>query len=665
MPDYIPAAWTHSFEYNEGTVMNDPSKPDAPGASPGSPGRIGPWLLFRRLGQGGMGTVFEGVHETAQTRAAVKVIHRELASDPRYRERFQREAKLGRSVSHGNVVACLDAGEDQGRLYLALELVTGGSLADKVQHTGLPWREVARIGAEIARGLEALHAAGIVHRDLKPVNVLLAESGEAKVSDFGVAHVEGLAALTRTGELLGTVEYMAPEQSEGGRAASARTDLYALGCTLYDALLGRPPFPGSGPQVIVKHLTAAPEPLRGQVADLPEELERIVLQLLEKDPSRRGESAAAVASALEALATSSSGASKPARRLLVAGLAGAFVLSALLLGVGLRGPSPAPPPVETRREPSPPPPAPSPSPPPSPPRGGPAPGDPFQAERPGWFLALEKAKRPRPTSLPPGVYYDKGADGVYWHAKSRTELVFVPGGHVALGPLLLGAEHTDALTENRVGPDRPPVDLAPFFLGKYELSNEQFRRFVDATGYRTEPEKRGWSVVWQGVGVPQQVAGAQWRHPSGPQDRLDPECPVVDVAWQDARSYVEWAELRLPTEEEWECGAAWNGQAIQSYPWGDDEPTAETAEKVDILRTSPHVAHVTAHPAGVSPWGAFNMAGNVREWVDATAPNGEHLAKGGSFNEGAGNLRPPYRSVEGAAANNLGFRVALTAESPK
>jgi serine/threonine-protein kinase len=223
--------------------------------------RIGPWRIERELGRGGMGMVLEAEHETTHARAALKIVAGELASDPRFRERFLLEAKLAASVSHPNVVACLDSGVDQGRLYLALELAPGGSLADRVREGPLPWREVARLGAQIARALEAIHGAGIVHRDLKPANVLVDIYGSVKLTDFGLARGVEVSGLTRTGELLGTVEYMAPEQSDNARTVDGRADLYALGCTLHCLSFGQPPFPGSGPQVILKHLRDAPAPL--------------------------------------------------------------------------------------------------------------------------------------------------------------------------------------------------------------------------------------------------------------------------------------------------------------------------------------------------------------------------------------------------------------------
>src|SRR5262249_47609425 len=157
------------------------------------------------------------------------------------------------------------------------------------------WREVADFGGQIARALEAIHGAGIVHRDLKPANVLVTAEGSVKLTDFGLARGVEVSGLTRTGEPLGTVEYMAPEQSDHARTVDARADLYALGCTLHCLAVGQPPFPGSGPQVILKHLRDAPTPLRARAPDTPASLERLVLALLAKDPTARPASAGEVA----------------------------------------------------------------------------------------------------------------------------------------------------------------------------------------------------------------------------------------------------------------------------------------------------------------------------------------------------------------------------------
>jgi serine/threonine-protein kinase len=268
--------------------------------------RIGRWHVTSVLGRGGMGVVYGAVADDGQ-RGAVKVIARELSSEAAFAKRFVREARAGQTIRHPNVAATIEAGDSDTLSFLVSELVEGGSLHDALKRRGgFPWREAAAIGAGIARGLTAIHEAGLIHRDLKPANVLLDGAGVPKIVDFGIAKraaADGQSqALTKTGELLGTLEYMPPEQVDGRGAVDGRADLYALGATLHALVAGRPPFAGHGYELVKKHLADPPPPLGKLVPGVPPELERLVLALLEKAPADRPASAAEVAAALEAIA---------------------------------------------------------------------------------------------------------------------------------------------------------------------------------------------------------------------------------------------------------------------------------------------------------------------------------------------------------------------------
>jgi formylglycine-generating enzyme required for sulfatase activity len=615
-------------------------------------GRVGPWRLVRKLGQGGMGAVFEAEHEPTKARAALKLLAPDFAAEPKFRARFLREVQLGRAIVHDNVIASLDAGEADGQLYLALELLPGGSLADRVKKGALPAAEAIRLGAGIARGLAALHAGGIVHRDLKPANVLIGADGTPKVSDFGLARGDGSSALTRTGELIGTPEYMAPEQSEG--RVDARADLYAFGCTLYCLLAGHPPFPGSGAQVLTKHLTAVPPSLRkGPAPATPPELERLVMTLLAKQPEERGGTASEVAAYLERL--DREGVARPARRgPLVVTLGLALVAGA----AGIAWSRSAPSSVRT-------PPRPGPTAPPTPTTPttrpyAPDSRDPFVAAPPDWFRAL--AETARPARLPEGVFYGKEPD-VYWNARDRSPLVYVTGGTFDLGPQVLrGGDQFDEANVRK----RCPVELRSFFIGRFEASAAQFERFVKATGHVTLAESDGiLTRVHDGLDtvVERTTLKPTWRHPHGTND-ASPDWPVVQLGWKDAMAYVAWAGLRLPTEAEWERAAAWDGTGARRFPWGPDEPTADFVEAVDLQKPGPHLGRVDSHPKGKSPCGAFNMAGNVYEWLldeDPRRPR-VHLSKGGCFANGSRNLLCAFLPNEEAnCSNTIGFRVALDA----
>ncbi len=193
-------------------------------------------------------------------------------------------------------------GEQDGLLFYGMELVKGTSLEDELQASRrFDWREVTRIGIQMSRALKHAHDSGVIHRDIKPANLLITPEGEVKLSDFGIAKLFGATGLTADGGVLGTAEYMAPEQAEG-RTATHRSDLYSLGGVLYALVAGRPPFRAKSiPEMLQLQRFAEPDPLRRYCHDVPEELASIVAQLLEKDPEKRIPSAMILARRLEAM----------------------------------------------------------------------------------------------------------------------------------------------------------------------------------------------------------------------------------------------------------------------------------------------------------------------------------------------------------------------------
>jgi WD40 repeat protein len=245
--------------------------------------RLGRWVIERKIGQGAMGAVYAS-HDERGGPAALKVL---LGIDEAWVLRFEREARAARSVKHANVASTYPLERDGPFFILPMELVHGGNLRELVTKGGpLPWREAARLGLGIARGLSAIHGAGLVHRDLKPANVLLDPAREPKITDFGLVRRPGSTSveLTGTGELLGTFEYMAPEMGERADV-DARADLYSLGATLYELLAGRPPFEGTGITVLAKHIREKPASLAPR--GVPPELDALVLALLAKKPGER------------------------------------------------------------------------------------------------------------------------------------------------------------------------------------------------------------------------------------------------------------------------------------------------------------------------------------------------------------------------------------------
>jgi serine/threonine-protein kinase len=255
-----------------------------------------------------MGTVWIADDPVLSRRVAVKVLRSDLAADVPTRRRFRNEAIAAARLNHPNIVATYDTGDDADAAYIVMELVDGPTVRDLVDERGqLSVRDVLRIGIQVAAALEAAHQAHLVHRDVKPANVLVPSSGPVKVTDFGIAKASDADDLTKTGMVMGTARYLAPEQVNGG-TADARSDVYALGLVLYEMLCGSPPFGGENhvATAMARLSTSAP-PIRAQRPDVPAALDDVVHKCLARDPTRRFESAGAVRAALIAVGTDPTG----------------------------------------------------------------------------------------------------------------------------------------------------------------------------------------------------------------------------------------------------------------------------------------------------------------------------------------------------------------------
>jgi tRNA A-37 threonylcarbamoyl transferase component Bud32 len=261
------------------------------------------FLVQAKLGEGGMGAVYQAEQVAMKRPVALKVLHPHLSRDDNLIERFHREAAASSRLNHPNTITVHDFGQaDDGTLYIAMEFIDGKSLADEIEGTGaFPWYRVTEVGRQIAESLADAHAAGIVHRDLKPDNVMLISRANntdfVKILDFGIAKMvvetaeEGdqRKALTRTGMIFGTPQYMSPEQVTGS-AVDHRTDIYALGVILYELLVGELPFLSENAMgVLTKHLMDPPRPLRSVMPSLtcPPGLEALVMRCLAKEPAHR------------------------------------------------------------------------------------------------------------------------------------------------------------------------------------------------------------------------------------------------------------------------------------------------------------------------------------------------------------------------------------------
>jgi serine/threonine-protein kinase len=257
----------------------------------------GRYRIERVLGGGGMAVVYCAHDEELHRMVAVKLLAEHLAEDEDFRERFLREARIAARLSHPNVVAVYDAGDEDGRPYMVMEVVEGETLADVLQRAGrLPADEVVALGIQAAAGLEHAHSHGLVHRDVKPQNLLLRADGVLKVADFGIARAVAAATqrLTQVGTIMGTADYLAPEQAAGDEV-NAAADVYSLGAVLYEALTGRTPFQAS---TLVQLLTAqqdgAVTPPSELVDGVPPALEETIMRCLARNPEYRPASAGEV-----------------------------------------------------------------------------------------------------------------------------------------------------------------------------------------------------------------------------------------------------------------------------------------------------------------------------------------------------------------------------------
>jgi formylglycine-generating enzyme required for sulfatase activity len=638
-----------------------------------------------------------GVVYRARTSRGELVAIKLLAhADPASLARFDREVRLLRELgeTQGFVPVIDDGMSERGR-FLVMPFLGGGTLRDRLDRGPLGADEVRRLGGALARALGRAHERRIVHRDLKPENILFTATGAPLIADLGLAkHFKshgdtgsaghaGMSSvvLTREGELRGTVGYLAPEQVQDARSADGRADIFALGAVLYEAIAGVPAFSGENVFVVLTRLASGTfEPLPESV---PRDLARVIEACLARRRRDRPRDAFTVARALEGEAP------LPVRRrrsswlgLVAGGLAVAAAAVAIVLA--MRGTAPPPPPLPASLAPGPPALVPVPVP------EGPAP-DPrplTAAERiaraPDWYRALPEAERPR-LPLPGGLGF--GGKGEYVNEADGSVLVYVPAGE-----FMRGADPEDpGLDAVMDAQPRHRVRLSAYFIGKYEVSNAQWRRKGVSP---THAEAKGGKVMREGAITlgHEHVAGATWRTPHGDGVECVDSQPVVQVEWAEARAYAKNVGLRLPTEAEWERAAGWDGTVLHRYPWVTDEPPDERLANVRTYvgagGRGRYLEDVRSHPSGASPVGALNMSGNAAELVldvydrhtyeayrgttvedPCVFDEGRlHVIRGGSYLESGPAIATFYRASVGPddSTDVIGFRLALSEDgSPR
>ena len=656
------------------------------------------YRITGHLGAGGMGTVYLAEDLALHRKVALKFLLPRAAGDPDAAERLLREARAVSALDHPHIATVYEVGEAGGQPFIAMAHYQGETLAQRLQRGPLPYVDAARITAQIADALDTAHGAGIVHRDLKPSNVMLTTTGQVKILDFGIAKVDPGSAgetaeqLTAAGMTVGTAAYMSPEQA-AGRQVDARSDLWSLGIVLYEMLTGHVPFAGDNTLAVIHAiLTTTPQPVGNTRPDVPAELGQIVDRALTRDRDQRKMTPAEVRDLASSVVTHAISAAHPIvaaprgrRRALIAAVT--IVMLALFATaawwfrqnqqirwareqalpevVRLTGEDQfdAAFSLAQRIEPL-------------------IPNDPVLAE----YLRLI-TRTANVTSEPDGAdaYYKPYARDVLWRHLGKTPIkaMSVPRGllHVKVekagyasaedvGPNPFGQPtfHLKLLPSDRVvggmvrvtastapfsifipGLDHlPPVALKDYWIDRTEVTNREFKKFMDDGGYR-RPElwrepfvKDGRTLSFQqavalfrdSTGQPGPATWELGTYPSG-QDDL----PVGGVSWFEAAAYARWAGKSLPTIYHW-------SRAADQRLSADVVPASNFKGKALVAAGS---------SGGLTRSGTVDMAGNVKEWCANSAGTNRYIL-GGAFDEPAYMFNDPDAQSPFARQPTFGFR---------
>ncbi len=266
---------------------------------------IGPFEVGDRIGVGGMGIVYRAIYTKNGARVALKILSPDVSDSESLQRRFEREISILKKLQHPHIVRYYGGGKFGTQRFYAMELIEGGSVEEYLRKKKrLPWEEALEIAIQVAKALEHAHEAGVIHRDLKPANLLMSAANVIKLTDFGIARDTTATALTAAGKTVGTYAYMAPEQIRGKPPVDKKTDLYALGCVLFEMISGETPFTSENQgEMLMQHLQEEPPRITSLVPDCPMFLEELIFKLLEKDPADRVYDALALQTELEEVRT--------------------------------------------------------------------------------------------------------------------------------------------------------------------------------------------------------------------------------------------------------------------------------------------------------------------------------------------------------------------------
>jgi len=647
---------------------------------------IGPYVIEEFLRAGGMGEVYRARDTRLNRDVAIKFLPRAAAADPAAFERFQREARAASALNHPRICTIHDLGEHDGRPFIVMEYLDGESLRDRIAGAPLPVEELIDVAVQICDALQAAHAKGIVHRDIKPANIFMTTLGQIKILDFGLAKLVAEPApasipsapldqtatastIMRRSGLTGTPAYMSPEQARG-EDVDGRSDLFSFGAVLYEMATGQKPFRATTPgELIASILSDTPVTPSALNSKARGRLKRIILKALEKDRTTRYQTAAELSQDLQAMA--SAGKNKRLR-VGTAAVAVLLVAGGIATWSGLRAShvrwarNEALPRAELLAESN---------------DVDSALGLLRQAERYlGHDPAIEKLRRvyARPVNVetsPTGAeVYTKPytAAEAPWESLGKTPISQVwtsvsqqyrlriekPGFEtleITLQPGVFRLTPRGAAPPGMVfasggtTPSLPDTVLPDYWIDKYEVTNRQYQEFVAARGYQSPNfwkhpfVKDGHTLTFaQAMTEFRDATGrpgpADWRfgtYPAGQED-----FPVGGVSWYEAAAYAEFAGKSLPTTHHWYRAS------------GRNSSFAFMATLSNFGRTGP--ARVGTH-TGISPVGAYDMAGNVREWCWNAVGSRRYILGGGWKDSGDVCMNPENRSPFDRADVN-GFR---------
>lgn len=706
--------------------LSDVKKPDSSfggteageeedGASP--VGKIlGGSRIETRIGRGGMGAVYLARHERLNQYRAIKILPIELASNKIYIARFFKEAQAVAALQHPNIIQVFDAGEAEGFCYFAMEYVKGKNLNEIMEENGraYTWRETVDIIIQVLDSFEAAHGKNIVHRDIKPDNIMISETGVAKVADFGLAKdVSEATGLTKTGQIMGTPQYMSPEQCRGEEVDQS-TDIYSLGATMYTMLAGRPMFTGATPIAIIhKHVYEAPEPLAKITSGVPRDLVKIIEKMIAKSIDERYNNALEVKQDLEEMLerlASSSGAETimqggvqgPAhatgksKKPVVIALAAIVVVAvvAVLLFTGGKEEENGSTSIAAKSA--------------GAAAGGASSGKTSSAVETASSTGSAAAK-PKPDDEEKqllekeknrAALFNKLIQGLE-ESLSKSDYsnnIKVPGQLNTLArfdaekdlleekkkaveahnrevdrrvaesefekKLAAAKEKRDWPEIRRLLADRSELKAnqkkllrraeleemvevecsgKKILVGKYEVTNLQYRDFIESDGYK---KKEYWSDAgWDWKKENKITKPAFWDD----ENFNAAEQPVVGVAYYEAEAYAKWAGGHLPSEKEWRTA-----YGTSQYPWGSrpSEGYAYTREN-----QTGKTVEIERYKNDKTDCGCMGMAGNVMEWC--VSAKGLPVCCGGSWKTWVDEISPDEILHQPVATreSDLGFRM--------